>query len=317
MVSPGLQTINLRPIREVFNDRVQLEAPLARYTAARLGGPAEALIEANSVQELVEVVGLCWKHQTPFVILGGGTNILISDAGIRGLVIINRARQVNFDEQANPPTVWAESGANFGLLARQAAQYGLAGLEWAGGIPGTVGGAVIGNAGAYGGDIAGNLILANILHPVGSGQTVVPQRDEWSVDRFGYAYRSSILKGRPGGVVVLSALLRLENSIPQAVQAKLDEFVEYRRRTQPPGAGLGSIFKNPPSDYAGRLIEAAGLKGARKGDVEISELHANFFINGGQARAADFYALIQLARQTVSEKFGVNLELEIELLGNW
>ncbi len=132
-----------------------------------------------------------------------------------------------------------------------------------------------------------------------------------------YAYRSSRLKKEPGRAVVLGALLKLERSTPEQVQAKLDEYVAYRKRTQPPGASLGSMFKNPPGDYAGRLIEAAGLKGARSGDAQISPVHANFFINLGRATAADLHDLIRLAQATVAEKFGVVLELEIELLGEW
>ena len=313
---------------------------LARYTASRIGGPADALIEAQSSEELEFIVSLCWRYDIPFFILGGGSNVLVSDRGVRGLVIINRARQVRFDIQAQPPTVWAESGANFGLIARQAALQGLAGLEWAAGIPGTLGGAVVGNAGAHGGDIAGNLIVAEILQPV---QQPVQQplqqllndsaretsRENWSPEQMDFTYRSSLLKRqhgalyrsgalyRTGSAIVLSALLRLEQSSPQVVQAKIDEFVAYRRRTQPPGASMGSMFKNPPGDFAGRLIEAAGLKGVRQGDAQISPLHANFFINLGSASAEDVAGLLQLARQTVAEKFNQQLELEVQLLGDW
>jgi UDP-N-acetylmuramate dehydrogenase len=275
------------------------------------------LLEVNTVQELTQAASLCWKFDFPYTILGSGSNVLISDKGVRGLVVINQARQVRFDEHTQQPTVWAESGANFGLVARQAAQRGLAGLEWAAGIPGTVGGALVGNAGAHGGDVAGNLILAEILHRTGAGLDAQPQREEWPVEVFAYTYRSSVLKRQAGQAVVLAALLRLERSTPQVVQARIDELVAYRKKTQPPGASMGSMFKNPPGDYAGRLIEAAGLKGKRIGGAEISSLHANFFINQGQAKASDVYELIRLARQAVAEKFGVALELEIELLGEW
>jgi len=236
---------------------------------------------------------------------------------VRGLVILNRASKVRFHEQADPPFVWAESGVNFGALARRAARRGLAGLEWAAGIPGTLGGAVVGNAGAHGGDMAGSLRLAEILHPSLSGQEGGFQREEWSVDRFEYSYRSSSLKRRPSEAVVVSASFSLERSTPSAVQARIDEFVDYRRRTQPPGASLGSIFKNPPGDYAGRLVEAAGLKGKQIGEAQISTVHANFFINLGQATARDYFALLQLARETVAQKMNVDLEPEIELFGDW
>jgi UDP-N-acetylmuramate dehydrogenase len=323
---------------EVFADRLQRNVSLERYTAARVGGPAEAFLSVNSSEEMVEAVSRLWELRVPFRVLGGGSNILVSDTGVRGVVVYNRARQVRFDDQAQPPRVWAESGANFGVVARQAAARGLAGLEWAAGIPGTVGGAVVGNAGAHAGDTAGNLILAEILHLdvldaplslncVKSGIQI--RREQWPVDRMEYGYRTSLIKRRsdagqeailPDGqplAVVLAALLRLERSTLTVVQAKIDEYVGYRRRTQPPGASMGSMFKNPPGDYAGRLIEAAGLKRTRIGNAEISDLHGNFFINRGAASAADIWKLIRLARQEVAEKFGVLLELEIELVGDW
>ena len=141
-------------------------------------------------------------------------------------------------------------------------------------------------------------------------------RGSWTAKELGFGYRTSALKHR-SDKVVLAAVLKLERSTPQAVQARNQELVAYRRRTQPPGASMGSMFKNPPGDYAGRLIEAAGLKGASCGDAEISTLHANFFVNRGRATATDIYQLIRLARQAVLDQFGVELELEIQLVGEW
>jgi UDP-N-acetylmuramate dehydrogenase len=317
MMGLDQQTLDLHLLRQIYGARLQEQAPLARHTAARLGGNADALLEVESAQELADAVLLAWEYAWPLLILGGGSNVLVSDAGVRGLVILNRARQARFNDREEPPTVWAESGANFGLLARQAAQRGLAGLEWAAAIPGTLGGAVAGNAGAHGADMAGNLLLAEILHHRHTAQKAEPQRQEWPVQTLEYAYRSSILKRQPHQMVVLAALLRLERSTPEQVQARIDEFVAYRKRTQPPGASMGSMFKNPPGDYAGRLIEAAGLKGARMGDAQISPVHANFFINQGNASARDIRALIELAQETVMRKFAVALDLEIELVGDW
>jgi UDP-N-acetylmuramate dehydrogenase len=323
MIDLALQTLDLRLLRQTFGARLHEQAPLARLTAARMGGPADALLEVESTQQLVDAVLLTWEYGWPYRILGGGSNILVSDSGVRGLVILNRARQVRFNDTDEPPSVWAESGVNFGLLARQAAQRGLAGLEWAAGIPGTLGGAVVGNAGAHGVDMAGVLLLAEILHPTSAAQQGETQRLGWPVDKLEYAYRSSILKrqllqsGEGPSPVVLAALLRLERSTPEQVQARIDEFVAYRKLTQPPGASMGSMFKNPPGDYAGRLIEAAGLKGARVGDAQISPLHGNFFINLGKASSGDIRALIGLAQDKVMLTFGVELELEIELVGDW
>ena len=314
----------LELLSQRFGDRLRRDEPLARLSSARVGGPAEALIEAQSADELAEIVAFCWQHELPHLILGGATNVLISDAGVRGLVILNRARQVRFDEggaysDGGLPTVWAESGVNFGSLARQACARGLSGLEWAVGIPGTLGGALVGNAGAHGGDIAGNLILAEILHRRTYLQTQ-PERlfcEEWPVERFKYSYRSSLLKEQPGEVLVLAALLRLNYSSPEKTQAKAEAYTEQRHRTQPPGASMGSMFKNPPGDYAGRLIEAAGLKGTAVGDAQISDIHANFFVNHGRATAADIDGLIRLARRKVFEHSGTQLELEIERVGEW
>jgi UDP-N-acetylmuramate dehydrogenase len=317
MAKTDLRSIDLPALETAFGSRLQKHVLLARYSAARLGGPADALLEARSSQELVQITSLCWQNRIPFFILGGGSNVLISEAGVRGLVVLNKARQVRFDEQASPPTVWAESGMNFGVLARQAAQRGLTGLEWAAGIPGTVGGAVVGNAGAHGGDMAGNLLLAEILHRTKTNHGEAYQQQTWTPERLEFTYRNSFLKRQPDDAIVLAALLRLEHSSVEEVQKRLDEYIAHRRRTQPPGASMGSMFKNPTGDYAGRLIEAAGLKGYRIGDAQISPLHANFFINLGQASSQDVFDLIQLARQIVSEKFSVNLELEVELVGEW
>lgn len=310
MQAPAVSRFDLDRFRERFGERLQIESPLARHTAARLGGPADALLEVFTADELAQAVELAWSTDVGFVLLGGGTNVLISDGGVRGLVIINRARAIQFEVDDSIPAVWAESGANLGALARQAAVYGLSGLEWAAGIPGTLGGAVVGNAGAHGGDMAGNLVVADILQPDG-------MREIWPVEKLEYAYRSSVLKRMENPAVVLSARLHLERSAAGDVQARLDEYVAYRKRTQPPGASLGSIFKNPPGDYAGRLIEAAGLKGARIGGAQISPVHANFFINLGDARAQDYYDLIRVARETVAQKFGITLEMEIVLIGEW
>jgi UDP-N-acetylmuramate dehydrogenase len=313
-MASDFQSLDIRTLQDLFGARLQRNAPLSRYTAARLGGPADVLLTAGSADELAEIVTRLWALEAPFTILGGGSNVLVSDAGVRGIVVISRnppGTGIRFVEQADPPTVWAEAGVNFGALARQAARRGLAGLEWAVGIPGTLGGAVVGNAGAHGGDMAGSLRVAEILHRPQA------ERVSWPVERLDYGYRTSLLKRQPGQAVMLGAELLLAHSTPDAVQAKMDEFTEQRRRTQPPGASLGSMFKNPPGDYAGRLIDAAGLKGARFGDAEISPLHGNFFINRGQATAADLWALIDLAQKTVAEKFGVMLELEIALVGEW
>jgi UDP-N-acetylmuramate dehydrogenase len=301
-------TLPLPTLRAAFGDRLQENVPLAPYTSARIGGPADALIIVKSADDLAEAVSRLWELDVPYVILGGGSNVLVSDRGVRAVVVLNRAKAVDF-KNGDQPKVRAEAGVVIANLARRAASHGLAGLEWAAAVPGTVGGAVYGNAGAFGGDMSDNLIRAELLTESG--------RESWPVEKMEYGYRTSILKRQELKVVVLWAELRLEHSTKEAVSVKISEFSERRKATQPPGASMGSMFKNPPNDFAGRLIEAAGLKGTRIGTAEISPVHANFFINHGQTKAEDVRSLVSLAQKTVADKFGVNLELEIELIGEW
>lgn len=303
-------TLPLDALRAAFGRHLQENVIMANYTTARLGGPAAALIVTNTAAELADAAQKLWALEVPFQLLGSGSNLLVSDAGLPGAVILNRARNVKIDVHQQPFSVWAESGANLGGVARQVALRGLTGLEWAGGVPGTVGGAVYGNAGAHGSDMKAGLLLAEILHR-DTG------REEWPVERLQLAYRSSALKSQPGRAVILAARIKLEQSSPETVKEQMEKYSQQRRASQPPGASLGSMFKNPSGDYAGRLIEAAGLKGRRVGGAEISSVHANFFINHGDATAADIYQLIQVARQTVAERFGVQLELEVELVGDF
>jgi len=305
-VSPA----RLAELRTCFGDRMQENVPLSGYTAARIGGPADLLIFARKADELVQAAHKLWQMEVPFILLGGGSNVLVSDRGVRGAVIINHARLVKFDSQSARPTVRAESGVTPNDIAQRAARLGLAGFEWAASIPGSLGGALYGNAGAFGGDIAGNLLTVEVYHRQHGRQT-------WPVEKMEYSYRSSLLKRDHPPVVLLSAELALKHADPQAIQAKMEQFSARRRTNQPPGASMGSMFKNPPDDKAGRLLEAAGLKGKSIGNATISTQHANFFINTGQAKAADMRALIALAQQAVLEQFGIKLELEVECIGEW
>lgn len=300
-----------RPIdrlHEQFGDKVKENVPLAPYTSARIGGPADIFITVDTVPELVRVVSHLWKNDLPFVMLGGGSNILVSDKGVRGVVILNRAKKTTF-HAGDQPSVTAESGVVFSNLANRCASKGLSGIEWAATVPGTIGGAVYGNAGAFGGDMAGNLISALLLTENG--------KEIFMVEQMGYGYRTSVLKRGEMKAIVLSAELGLTNSTKEDVTVKIQQFGAHRKATQPPGASMGSMFKNPNGDYAGKLIEAAGLKGTRIGNAEVSPLHGNFFINHGATRAQDIRALIQLVQKTVKEKQGVELELEIEFVGEW
>ncbi len=301
-------TLPIDSLRTRFGDAVQENVPLAPYTSARIGGPADLMITVKSADELAEAVTYLRKLGLKFILLGGGSNVLVSDQGVREVVVLNRAKAVRFDN-GDQPKVWAEAGVTFSQLAKRAAAKGLSGLEWAATVPGTVGGAIYGNAGAFDGDVAHDLIHADLLTETG--------RETWPAEKFGYGYRTSILKRGEVKAVVLAGEFRLKNATKESASAKIEQFSARRRATQPPGASMGSMFKNPEGDHAGRLIEAAGLKGTRIGNAEISTLHGNFFINHGKTKASDVRALIELAQKTVAEKFGVTLELEIELVGEW
>lgn len=295
-------------LRAKFGDKVKENVLLAPYTSARIGGPADIFLTADTAAELARIVTELWKDELPFTMLGGGSNVLVSDKGVRGVVVLNRAKGVKF-HLGDQPSVTAESGVVFSNLANRCASKGLAGLEWAATVPGTIGGAVYGNAGAFGGDMAGDLIHAELL--------TVDGRETVTSEQMGYGYRTSILKRGELKAVVLSAELALKNSTKEDVTVKIQQFSAHRKATQPPGASMGSMFKNPPGDYAGRLIEAAGLKGIRIGNAEISPVHGNFFINHANTRAEDIRALVELVQKTVKEKEGVELELEVELFGEW
>jgi len=291
-----------------LGDKVKENVSLAPYTSARIGGPADVLITADSADELARIIKLLWKLDVDYIMLGGGSNVLVSDRGVRGVVILNRAKAVRF-HNGDEPSVTAESGVTFSNLANRCAAKGFGGLEWAATVPGTIGGAVYGNAGAFGGDMADNLIWAELLTENG--------REKFTAEQMDYDYRTSILKRGEIDAIVLSAELGLKNSTKEEATVKIEQFSAHRKATQPPGASMGSMFKNPNGDYAGKLIEASGLKGIRIGNAEISPLHGNFFINHGTTKADDIRALIQRVQKTVKEKQGVDLELEIELVGEW
>jgi UDP-N-acetylmuramate dehydrogenase len=281
----------------------------------RVGGPADLLIVCESTDEVVRAVELARPSGVDWRLLGGGCNVLVADSGVRGLVIVNRAARIEFgfakDEEQEAAR--AEAGAQLSVLARETVERGLKGLEWAAGLPGTVGGAVVGNAGAFEGDIAGVLRSATVL---GADGEVVERPADW----FEFDYRVSRMKrnrlpGERGEDVVLAATFGLRPGDPEALAARVDEILEWRKTRHPSGATMGSTFKNPLDSHAGYLIEQAGLRGYRVGGAQISQMHGNFFLNTGGATAADVLALIEHARTEVKRQFGIELGLEIELVG--
>lgn len=306
---------------------VELETnrSLAALTSIKIGGPADYFATVIHPHQLLRLVRWARQVGLPYLVLGGGSNVLISDAGVRGLVIHNRCRTVRIDPAPccvfpldERPFLFAESGALLAGAARTSINEGLAGLEWAVSVPGTVGGAVINNAGAHGGEVKDTLWDVMLL----------AEADEVQVVRAGeleYRYRHSALKRgeivQGGfGPVVLSANFRLSPGDGEQLRATAQAFLDHRRRTQPVQPSLGSTFTNPPDDYAGRLIDAAGLRGAQIGGIEVSRTHANFLINPGgvgRGRAADVIALMETIQETVLQRFGIELEPEIQRIGEW
>jgi len=294
--------------------RLQQDVSLAKYTVAQIGGHADWLFimrPDDPPELLAQVLRAAWEHDIPTRMIGGGANILVSDKGVRGLVIINRVTQIDFGDWHDGRNVSASGGTALATLARQCAIHGIAGMAWAISVPGTVGGAVINNAGAHGADMAASVADIVVL-TADEGVQLYSHAD------MAYDYRHSALKARKDKrFAVLQVNFILPHDDPDAIQNQMAEYKAYRKRTQPPGASLGSIFKNPPGDYAGRLIENCGLKGYHIGNVMVSPKHANFFINVGAATAQDYNALIQHVQQTVHQQTGIWLETEIECVGDW
>jgi len=314
--------MRLEQLRSVLGDRLLLDEPLARHTTFGIGGPADGFAVAGSAAELREYVRLAWSEQIPYLVIGAGANVLVSDKGVRGLVFQNQASAVEFapepaGHEAALGPLWlveAESGAALRQVARLAIERGLAGLEWAVDVPGTVGGAVVGNAGAFGGYVSDNLRGAEILVP--------GEEERWRItSELQLTYRSSVFKQsvrNPGfAPVIVSATFALRPGDPAVLRDKATEYSRRRAETQPQGLSAGSVFKRTAQYPAGFLIENADLKGARVGGAYVSPTHANFVINDGTATASDVLQLIEHVRSTVNAKFKVMLDLELDLVGEW
>lgn len=285
---------------------VRFEEPLKRYTTYRIGGPADVLVVPASYQDVALVIKAAHEYGYPLFVMGCGSNLLVHDEGVRGIVL--RLGNLMGQVTTSGNTITAGAGSLLPKVAKIAADHGLTGLEWGGGVPGTVGGAVSMNAGAHGGETSDILIAATVLDRTG-------QRHDLTSEDMGFRYRRSDLV-KDNGLIVLEATFRLEQEDPAVVMNKMKAFALRRRMTQPLGQpSSGSVFRNPPGDYAGRLIEAAGLKGHRVGGAAVSTVHGNFIVNTGGARARDVLALIRLIQSRVKAEFAVDLELEVELVG--
>ena len=297
-------------LKQIAGLRVKLDEPLARYTSMKIGGPADYFIEAQTDAALASLLRLLNQQVMNFCLLGNGSNVLISDRGVRGVVIrlAGEFKKIQWAEDGE--RVHVNVGAAYAVtqLVRETARKGFAGLEFAEGIPGSVGGALFMNAGAYGSEF--EKVVDQVEGVTSQGQPICLSRGEMT-----FSYRDSHL---PPGTIVTRVRMQLHKAESVEVGSKLQELVSRRKSSQPSGyPNSGSMFRNPPGDFAGRLIEAAGLKGKRIGQSQISERHANFIVNLGGAKAADVLQLTELAQAEVRNRFGVELVLEVKLLGEW
>lgn len=282
------------------------DRPIAPFTTLRVGGAADRLVEVHSRDELLAAVGLARDAKVPWFVLGNGSDLVVADAGIRGLVIRNRARSVTIDGQR----LNADAGTPMALLVRRCSAAGLTGLEFGTSIPGTLGGAVWANAGAHGHEMRDVVVGVEAWDP--SDGTI----GSLDADACAFTYRDSRFKHSPA--VVVAATLALGTDAPDAIAARVADNQAQRVATQPlADQNAGSVFRNPPGDHAGRLIDAAGLKGLRVGTASVSLLHANFIVTDPGARAADVRALGDRVRAEVSARFGIDLAYEIEFVGDW
>lgn len=292
-------------LRQLPDAEVLTDEPMSRHTSFRVGGPADILVIPHSIPAVCGSVQLAAEHGLRLHVIGEGTNLLVRDGGLRGVVL--KIADDLATARVRGDCIEAEAGATLRRIARLAASASLTDLEFAGGIPGTVGGAAMLNAGAFGGEIGG--LIAEVETVDTEGHLHRRPRGELS-----FAYRDSSL--RRSGEIVVKVILQLRRGERERIEARMAEIQEERQAKQPlslPSAG--SVFRRPENDYAGRLIEAAGLKGARIGGAQVSEKHAGFIVNRGDATAADILSLIDHVRDTVAERTGVRLELEICIIG--
>ena len=298
-------------LRERFGDRVRFAEPLSRHTSFRIGGPADAWIEVSSAAELLGVQRTARDHGVPLAVLGIGTNVLVADRGMRGIVVKLGRALGQFDWQPAADGGWqvrAGAAAPFKKLVMDAAARGLTGLEFAEGIPGSIGGGLLMNAGAFGGEIS-HCVTGILVVDAQGGERHLPR----AALRFGYR-RFDL----PPDHVVTHVDFALAVGQPEAIRAVMAETKRKRDKKQPLGfPNAGSVFKNPPGEFAGKLIEAAGLKGHRVGGAMISAQHANFIVNCGGATAADVKRLMDEVTETVWRARAIRLVAEIKLVGDW
>lgn len=284
---------------------------LAPHTSLRVGGAADWFVLARSAQDVALAFAWANEHGVEARVIGGGSNLLVADDGFEGLIIKAGFSRSEVRLEQGGPVLVADAGANFANVARRLAKQDLGGLEWAANVPGTVGGAVVNNAGAFGGDTASCLLSVTLVNGRG-------QRTRLEPSELGYAYRTSALKRRQlGEVAVESTELNLQPTAPGEADRRVKDFNAQRMRSQPRILSAGSVFANPAGTYSGKLIDEAGLKGRSVGGAQISEQHANFIVNPGGATAHDVYTLMRQVQDLVYARTSVWLRPEIELIGRW
>lgn len=288
-------------------DRVFSSEPMKKHTSFRIGGPADYFVMPKSYEEVAEAIAVCKEEQVPYSIVGNGSNLLVSDAGYRG-VVIQIFREMS-EVQVEGNCIRAQAGASLAKIAATALDAELAGFEFAAGIPGTLGGACVMNAGAYGGEMRDVLVNVTVLDE--SDKVVKLEKEDLEL-----GYRTSIIARK--GYIVLGAELELKHGSPDEIRGLMNELKEKRISKQPleyPSAG--STFKRPEGHFAGKLIQDAGLRGFRVGDAMVSEKHCGFVINAGEATAAEVDSLMKQVSERVQEQFGVALEPEVKRLGEF
>ena len=300
-----LQDLTWRLRSIVGDDNVALDEPMSKHTSFRIGGPADLFVTPDDIDELRDVIAACKAAGVPHFVLGCGSDLLVADEGYRGVIVSCTKGLVNV--AIDGETMACQAGVPLREASEMACELGLSGLEFACGIPGSVGGACFMNAGAYGGCVADVLESVRCLMPDGTQQSI-------PVEELALGYRAS--RVRDEGLVVLSATFRLHESDQDDIRAKMDDFTQRRRKKQPlelPSAG--STFKRPEGHFAGKLISDAGLKGYAHGGASVSTKHAGFVVNNGGATAADVHAVIRHVQDEVERQFGVRLEPELRFLG--
>lgn len=292
-------------LRARLRGRVSISEPMARHTTFHIGGPADIFVQPRDVHDLAEVAAFARAKGLPAKVIGNGSNLLVADGGVRGIVI--RLGPGFSELEWLDDGVVAGAGVRLARLVKQATEVGLSGLESTVGIPGTLGGALATNAGTDTGSIGDLVLAATVLDAEG-------ELREWGAAQFTYRYRYSSLGASQA--VVLAARLRLERAEPDTIAAKVERLRHKRSSRQPLRAwSAGSVFKNPRGVAAGKVLDRAGAKGMRVGDAQVSSKHANFLINRGRATAADMLELIERAHALALRRYGIDLELEIECIG--